>query len=340
MKFIYVALLSLLLPFAVSATAPSITGPSYLCVGSLDSFSATPSGGTWSTSSGSIATLLAPGVVYGVAAGTATISYTVGSTTATATVSVLAAPSVPAISGPSTICVGTTATLTDAASGGTWSTSSSSVLGIGSATGIITGISAGTATASYTLTNACGSSSATHPVVVSPSVTLTTPITGPTSTYIGGHITLANATSGGSWSCVTPSRATINSSTGVVTGIATGVAVIYYTISGTCGYAMDSTFITIYGSTGIAQHNEANAISTYPNPTTGELNISWAQPMAGDAAVTISDVTGKAILTETISLGAAATAASINLSGLENGVYFIAIKAGEINYNNKVVVAH
>lgn len=59
------------------------------------------------------------------------------------------------ISGSSTVCVGASTTLSDTTTGGTWSSSNTSIATIGS-TGIVTGISSGTVTISYTVSNSCG----------------------------------------------------------------------------------------------------------------------------------------------------------------------------------------
>ncbi len=59
---------------------------------------------------------------------------------------------------------------------------------------------------------------------------LTTPITGGVSVRTGLTIGLANATPAGTWSCTDVSVATINSTTGVVTGVSVGSCTIIYTV--------------------------------------------------------------------------------------------------------------
>ncbi|MBP6374618.1 MAG: IPT/TIG domain-containing protein, partial [Flavobacterium sp.] len=54
-------------------------------------------------------------------------------------------------------------------------------------------------------------------------------ITGTSSVCIGSTITLANSTSGGTWSSASPSVATINPTTGMVTGVTSGTSLITYT---------------------------------------------------------------------------------------------------------------
>lgn len=68
-----------------------------------------------------------------------------------------AGSAVSSISGPSSLCVGSTITLSDITAGGVWSSLNSAVATIGS-TGIVTGTGSGTTTISYTESNACGNS--------------------------------------------------------------------------------------------------------------------------------------------------------------------------------------
>ena len=83
-------------------------------------------------------------------------------------VTINALPSTPAaIGGTKTVCVGKTTTLTEATSGGVWSSSSTAIATI-SATGVVTGVAAGSATITYKVTNASGCSrSVTTTVTVS-----------------------------------------------------------------------------------------------------------------------------------------------------------------------------
>ena len=84
----------------------------------------------------------------------------------TATVNAL--PATPAaIGGTKSVCIGKTTTLTDATTGGVWSSSSTAIATI-STTGVVTGVAAGSATITYKVTNASGCSrSVTTNVTVS-----------------------------------------------------------------------------------------------------------------------------------------------------------------------------
>ncbi len=206
----------------VSGLAP-ITGPSAACVGSTITLSDATSGGTWSSSSTAVATVSGTGVVSGVTTGPVTISYTLGSCSVIKNITVNATPAV--ITGPSNVCVGFTITLGETVSGGVWSSSTADAT-VGSATGVVTGVTAGTPVITYSI----GGCIATKPVTVNAS----SPITGTTAICVGSSVTLADATSGGTWSSGTSSVASVVSGTGVVTGIIPGTSLITYTIPGGC----------------------------------------------------------------------------------------------------------
>ncbi len=233
-------------------TTPSaITGTGTVCTGSTTTLTETSTGGAWSSTDGTIATVGTTGIVTGVAAGTATISYTIsnscGSAAATFVVTVNTLPSVPSsITGTATVCAGSTTSLSETTTGGTWSSTDGSVATVGTS-GTVTGVSSGTATISYTMTNGCGSSVATIIVTVNP-LPATGTITGVAFLAVGGTTTLSDATSGGTWSSVTTSVATIGTS-GVVTGVATGTSAISYTVTNGCGTAAATVIVTVNPAT-------------------------------------------------------------------------------------------
>jgi hypothetical protein len=89
------------------------------------------------------------------------------SDTITIAVDVQLFPTAAPITGADTICVGSSATLAGASAGGTWSSSDATV-GVGAGTGVVTGVSVGTASITYTVTNFCGTATATYPVTILP----------------------------------------------------------------------------------------------------------------------------------------------------------------------------
>ncbi len=212
---------------------------SLICVGNTVTLTDGVGGGTWSTTAPTIATV-AGGVVTGVAIGNATINYTIGTCTASATVTVAVAPTAGTITGPSTVCVGNTITLSDPTPGGVWSSTITSVATVSGA-GVVLGVGGGTTTISYTVSNACGSAAATATVTAVPAGV--SPITGPSTVCAGTFGTLADATTGGTWSA-SNAHATI-SGAGLLTGVSVGTDTITYSITNVCGTSSATKIITV-----------------------------------------------------------------------------------------------
>jgi type IX secretion system substrate protein/Big-like domain-containing protein len=256
--------------------AGTISGATSVCVGSSVTLSDGISGGLWTSSNTSATVGSYSGVVTGVATGPVTISYTVtntcGSATATYAMTVNPATSVSPITGASSLCAGATTPLTDATSGGVWSTASSTIATVGS-TGIVTGIGGGTTNISYSVSGICGVTTVIKSITVNVPV-IPVAITGPTSVCIGATITLSDATPGGTWSSF--STAVSLSGSCAVTGVSAGRAVIFYTVTGTCGSRNVTDTITVIGG-----------------PTAGV--IGGASALTGGSTTTLTDaVTGGA----------------------------------------------
>ena len=240
----------------VLCTAPgTISGTTTLCAGSSFTLSETSTGGTWSSSAPGIASIdPTSGVLTGVSSGTASITYNLanpcGGVNASTTVTVKAspAPTFTGYTGP--ICSDVIANISNAVSGGTWTTSDPGVAPINSS-GVLTPAASGVATISYTLSSGCY---ATLPVTIK---LAPKPISGSNFVCTGAAnaVLLSDAVAGGVWSSSNAS-ATVNSTSGLVTGIATGTPFITYTIpSGGC-------FVTL-----------AMNVNVQPAPITGSTAV-------------------------------------------------------------------
>jgi uncharacterized protein YjdB len=217
-------------------TPDSVHGPSSVCRGSTITMTDATPGGAWSSSNPAVATIVSSGVVTGVAYGFVTISYAVTGICGiayapVAFVKVDTATVVPAMSGPSTVCLLGSMTLSDATLGGTWTSSSTLIATVGLYTGVVSGVNFGSATITYTVSGVCGSGSATKTVTVVPAPSAGV-ISGPSSVCVGAAITLTDAVSGGVWSSSSTMIATVGS--GSVTGVSTGLATISYAVTGSC----------------------------------------------------------------------------------------------------------
>jgi len=131
-----------------------VTGASAVCVGSSTSMGDVTPGGAWTTGSTTIATVGPTGLVTGVTAGTTTVVYTLP-TGCSSSASIVVNPLPAAITGTTNACVGSSSTLSDATSGGLWSSSNPGFATVLPASGVVTAVSAGTTNITYTLGTGC-----------------------------------------------------------------------------------------------------------------------------------------------------------------------------------------
>ena len=255
-----------------SSTIHSITGTTHTCVGSYSILADSTSGGTWSSSNTSIATVTTGGAVVGVSAGTVTITYTVGTAITTTSFTVYALPA--AITGAGTEAVGSSITLADASSGGAWISGNTSIATVGS-TGIVTGVATGVVNIYYEFTTGCA---VYHTDTVTGSTSVHS-ISGTTHVCSGYTTTLSDSTTGGHWSSSATSIATVGSSTGVVTGVSSGVVTITYALGTSIATASVTVFPTpaaISGSSSIC----TGTTTTLSDGTTGGYWISGSTSVA------------------------------------------------------------
>lgn len=219
-------------------TPAALTGPyTTVCVGSMISFTGTPSGGTWAVSNTN-ATVTSTGVLTGAAAGTVTISYTVtdscGSIPATRTITVYALPTISP--SPTSVCVGSNRTLTGSPTGTAyvWSSLTTSIATV-SATGRIGGVASGTAYVRYT--NTVTGCYATDTITVNP---LPAPINrvggGRLLVCQGDSIQVHDSTAGGYWTKSSTSTAfypVLPATDSGLRGVAIGTTTITYTLAST-----------------------------------------------------------------------------------------------------------
>ena len=276
-----------------SPVSQTITGVTQLCNGLTNTFTVNPtSGGTWTSSSPAVASVNATtGLVTGLTAGSTTISYnvTTGGCVNTATQNVtITSPVTQSITGTSQLCIGATNTYTNSpTAGGTWS-SSIPVFATVNSSGLVTGIGSGTSVITYSVTTTGGCvNTATQNVTISAPVSQT--ITGASLLCNGlNNNFTVSPTSGGIWSSSATGVATVNSSTGLVTGVSAGSTNIIYTVTTTGGCintATQSVTITspvsqtITGATQLCD----DAITNYSiSPTTGGL---WSSGTTGVATI-------------------------------------------------------
>lgn len=271
--------------------AGAITGASTVCAGSAITLMDTASGCTWSVTNTYAS--ISGGVVTGISTGIDTIHYAMtnacGSASATHIVTINPLPVSGTISGLSVVCPSASITLSETLTSGTWSANNTHATVSGG--GIVNGSSAGIDTIVYTVTNTCGSAITIHPVTINPLPNSGT-ISGATSVCVGSAITLTDTASGCTWSA-TNSRATISG--GTVSGIATGIDTINYSMTNSCGTSVATHIVTIN-----------------PLPVSGV--ISGLSIICPGSPITLTDTTSGGIWSVTNSL------ATISTGGIVSGV--------------------
>lgn len=202
----------------------TLTGPNPICIDSTTTLTASPAGGTWTSSALGIATVTNGGVVTGVSQGTAILVYTSAAGCASDPITSIAIMPRPVvnITGPDEICIDGTTTLSPT-SGGTWTSSNPSVATVSNA-GVVTGVAIGIATFTFTSSAGCVSA-VTDVITVNPKPIAV--INGSNSICVG-NTTQLSPTTGGSWVSSDPSIATITNG-GLVTGVSVGSVTFVYT---------------------------------------------------------------------------------------------------------------
>ena len=267
--------------------AGTISGPSLVCTGTPISLISSVSGGRWQTTNSNASVGVFSGVVNGYTAGADSILYTVStspacSTTVGVLITIEHTPSVGTITGPATVCPGSSISLHNSYSGGIWSVTNSNAAITGS--GVLSGIITGTDSVLYTVTNVCGSAIARRLITIN-AMPYAGAITGSSNVCEGSSISLTNTLSGGAWSAIN-SHAWVSGS-GIVSGVSSGSDSVRYIVTNTCGAATAWHAITINslpdaGSiTGIGAVC-TGAIITLTNPAPGGI---WS---ATNANATVS----------------------------------------------------
>jgi trimeric autotransporter adhesin len=292
----------------VNPTPAAITGTNFVCRWDSTRLSDATPGGVWSSTNSSIDTVNDSGWVYGANVGVDSIVYTLPTGCySTKIYSVNTMPT--AITGPDTVCVNATATLSDPVVGGTWTSATLPVGTITGATGVVSGVTAGTTVISYTIGScAVGAVVTVHPVP--------TAIFGLDSVCLGASTTLHDTTAGGTWSSLNNTIATV-SGTGVAFGAAIGNDTIQYTLSTGC-YAQLTYKVRVLPTAIVgSSHVCVGATDALTDPIAGG---TWTTTNTTFATITGAGgvVTGVAMGVDTVSytIGACAAGTVITVDSL------------------------
>ncbi len=314
----------------VSIPASSISGPDSVGIGATITLSDISTIGTaaWNSGTPSIATIgSTSGVVTGIAAGSTPVTFTItnacGTTAATKTIYVGPSPYVSVITGPDSVCIGSSITLTDTVSGGTWSTSSSSATAVSlsgnSAT--ITGVNYGQVIITYTVHTGFGDSSSEKAIFVNQPPAIV--VKGPPIIALGGDYFCFGYPAGGTWTQSNHLHGSIVSVGYVDTGVviapgdtvhntrvtycsyvvtSPGADTLTYTYTNSCGTRSKTVIINLpldHSFTPVINGSTETLIA-YPNPNNGVFTLNLASPNDETAAITITNLIGQKVKEFTI----------------------------------------
>ncbi len=268
---------------SVVASPSVIGGLSAVCVGDSILLTDSVGGGVWSSSaSGSASIATPPGTVKGIAPGSVTITYTLPGCPTAVTHNVTVNPVPGPITGVTTLCDGIPSEVYDLTNGGTWSTIDTFVavakptpIGGSIGTGTVTGVSLGVTSIVYTMPNGCF---VLWQVTVNPAAP---PISGTDTICATGSAWLTDIVGGGNWTSSNPAVATITSTTGLLTGLVTGITYIVYTLPTGCSTSLLETSIPpvapIIGASHVCSGSVVNLADTAGGGTWSSSNIYVAQ---------------------------------------------------------------
>jgi len=291
-------------------------------------------GGQWVSSDATIATVDQNGLVTGVASGEATIKYTRKGcyNELSQKVTVKSNPNAGTISGGADLCVGDSLTLTsNGDANGVWSTSNASFATVDAATGKVKALAAGSVTITYKVTDSeCGDATATTSLAVNAPGNAGT-ISGGSDLCVGDSLTLtSNGTANGLWSTSDATFATVDATSGKVTGVGAGSVTMTYTVSVSgCSDATASTSFEVNApvNAGIISGGSDLCVGdSLVLTSNGNANGVWSSSNATFATVDASTgkvkglVAGNVTITYTVSASgcspaAASTSFAVNVPG-------------------------
>jgi hypothetical protein len=83
----------------------------------------------------------------------------------------------------------------------------------------------------------------------------------------------------------------------------------------------------------------ASSFSVYPNPTTDQINLVFNNSLsAREQVLTVTDVTGKEMLVQTLTTASGLNTHTLNLSQLPKGLYFVTLSADGVSAHQRVLV--
>ena len=103
-----------------------------------------------------------------------------------------------------------------------------------------------------------------------------------------------------------------------------------------CVSTRTPTVVTVVD--GISNINNENGFGVYPNPASGSAQVLLNFNASNNATLELQDVTGRAVLTQSISDATKGSLIDLNLKGIAQGVYMVNINSNGIISTQKLIV--
>ncbi len=130
------------------------------------------------------------------------------------------------------------------------------------------------------------------------------------------------------WSSSNPEVATVNSTSGLVTGVHSGTAYIR-AISNSNNLIKDSTLVSIASGAGVLSASEnITDLKVYPNPVNTELNIQFFAT-SELTIIAVYSLIGQALISTSVSNSTGDVTYTIPVDGLAKGLYIIKVQNGD-----------
>lgn len=99
-----------------------------------------------------------------------------------------------------------------------------------------------------------------------------------------------------------------------------------------------SITVAVEACTGLPESNYINGFTVYPNPNTGDFNISFNNSLTGLATVKILNTTGKELYSKTLNINNSAAIESFSVLNLSSGLYFIRVETNTGTTTQKLII--
>ncbi len=357
MRYFSLILSLFFLPFISYAVVGPITGTPVVCQFATTALSDTTAGGTWSSSTTSVATV-SSGIVSGVSAGTSTITYTAGLSYVTITVTVNPQPILTSTLTPPAICDSSyfNYTPTSIPPGALFSWERAYVPGILLLAGsgidnpveqLINYTNFPVAvTYTYTLTaNGC-TNTANVTVTVNPTPVLSSQLTPSVCDSTLFSYYPASGTPGTTFSWTRNLKAGISNPTSSGSGniletlddtTTSPVMVTYYfTLKANGCMNHENVFLTVKPCGVSVPQNNLLESNIYPNPNDGTFSVYIPSAANERVALTITNMLGEKVK-EIITATNITTVVNLDVSA---GIYFLSSTIGQHIYYSKIIVAN